>query len=683
MAWVKMIWDKWNLRVAILVSLFFQILLVFIAPLRKRRGNKIIILLIWGAYLLADWVAVFTIGLVSHNQANNCDNYCVNKDLLAFWAPFLLLHLGGPDTITAFSLEDNGLWIRHFVGLVIQLVIVAYVFLQSFPNQFWIPTVLVFFAGTIKYAERIRAQYLACLDNFHVSMLPFNAALAEDIEFCGMDDEEGQTSLPDIAVLKKGYNFFQIIKRLIVYLRFSFHERHESYRYLSKRSSKDAFRVIEVELNFLYDVLYTKMAVVHCRTGYFLRFIFSFLMVVSFALFATSHHKDQFHHFDIVVTYTLLIGAVGLDLVSLLMLIFSHWTVVLLSNPKAKNVVYAIQERFFSYDKRSQRFNFVPQHSLISYCINIHQRRFKWFDEAVGLFRLNNFLYEIQYIRTQRLEKTDLKDLIFKKLKEKADPRESQDTELSAQDLDWGENGFFHFWIRYSMSKEVEYDRKLFMWHIATEICYLRDEPNTNNREFCKILSEYMLYLLVMQPTMTSTVPGIGQIRIRDMCKEIFKEVKMILDSHTNNSNPPNMYENFKKFFLPRRRKPKTESSLSKDLVSKILDSVLSKRIDRGGESLLCDACMLADDLMNGFESNNRWEIMSNVWLDLLCYVATHCGANAHAEQVSKGGELITSLWLLVSHFGLGEQISASSRLGLGTRISASSRPPTSEESNA
>ncbi|KAI8009931.1 hypothetical protein LOK49_LG06G00657 [Camellia lanceoleosa] len=681
MAWVKMIWDKWNLRIAILFSLFFQILLVFIAPLRKRKGNKIRNLLIWGAYLLADWVAVFAIGLISHGQANNCDNYCVNKDLLAFWAPFLLLHLGGPDAITAFSFEDNGLWIRHFVGLVIQLVVVAYVFLQSFPNQIWIPTVLVFFAGTLKYAERTRAQYLACLRNFDVSMLPI-AVASRRVErfFEDLDDEEGQTFLTDITVLESGYNFFQIIMSLIAYPRLSFREP-ASYIFFSKRSSKDAFRVIEVELNFLYDVLYTKMAVVHCRTGYFLRFIFSFFILVSFALFASSHHKHQFHHFDIVVTYILLIGAVGLDLVSLLMLIFSHWTVVLLSNPKAKHIVYAIQERFFSYDKRSQRFNFVPQHSLISYCINIHQRRFKWFYKAVGLFRLNNFLYEIQYIRTERLEKTDIKYLIFMKLKEKADPRhESQDTEL---DIDWGENRFTPSWIGYSMSKEVEYDRKLLMWHIATEICYFCDEPYTNNREFCKILSEYMLYLLVMQPTMMSTVPGIGKIRIRDMCTRIFDEVKMILDSHTNNSNPPNMYENFKKFFLPRRRKPKTESSLSKDLVSKILDSILSKKIYRG-ESLLGDACMLADDLINGFESKTRWEIMSNVWFDLLCYAATHCGANAHAELVSKGGELITSLWLLVSHFGLGEQmgeqISASSIPGLGNWISANFRPPTSEE---
>lgn len=33
----------------------------------------------------------------------------VTGDLLALWASFLLIHLGSPDTITTFSLEDNAL----------------------------------------------------------------------------------------------------------------------------------------------------------------------------------------------------------------------------------------------------------------------------------------------------------------------------------------------------------------------------------------------------------------------------------------------------------------------------------------------------------------------------------------------------------------------------------------------
>ncbi|KAG5063018.1 hypothetical protein JHK85_004201 [Glycine max] len=46
-------------------------------------------------------------------QPNN-----VNPQLLAFWAPIFLIHLGGPDTITAYALEDNELWLRHFVGII-------------------------------------------------------------------------------------------------------------------------------------------------------------------------------------------------------------------------------------------------------------------------------------------------------------------------------------------------------------------------------------------------------------------------------------------------------------------------------------------------------------------------------------------------------------------------------------
>ncbi|XP_071939262.1 uncharacterized protein [Coffea arabica] len=43
-------------------------------------------------------------------------------------------------------------------------------------------------------------------------------------------------------------------------------------------------------------------------------------------------------------------------------------------------------------------------------------------------------------------------------------------------------------------------------------------------------------------------------------------------------------------------------------------------------------------------------------WVKLLSYAASHCRANAHAQQLSKGGELITFVWILMAHFGLGEQ---------------------------
>jgi hypothetical protein len=167
---IKNFYNKWNVQGFILCSLSLQTILILFAPFRKRTGNVMVIWLIWSAYLMADWAANFAVGLISNSQDNSLKPD--REDILAFWAPFLLLHLGGPDTITAFALEDNALWLRHLVGLVTQVSAAVLVFSQSLPeNNLWVPTVLLFAAGTIKYGERTRALFLANLNRFRESML--------------------------------------------------------------------------------------------------------------------------------------------------------------------------------------------------------------------------------------------------------------------------------------------------------------------------------------------------------------------------------------------------------------------------------------------------------------------------------------------------------------------------------
>ncbi|BFG27617.1 hypothetical protein CerSpe_138910 [Prunus speciosa] len=52
-----------------------------------------------------------------------------------------------------------------------------------------------------------------------------------------------------------------------------------------------------------------------------------------------------------------------------------------------------------------------------------------------------------------------------------------------------------------------------------------------------------------------------------------------------------------------------------------------------------------------------KWELMSKVWVELLSYTASHCRvANDHAQLLGKGGKLVTFVWLLMAHFGIGEQ---------------------------
>jgi hypothetical protein len=50
------------------------------------------------------------------------DQDCGGKSKLeVMWAPILLLHLGGHDGITAYSIEDNELWNRHLLTAVSQV----------------------------------------------------------------------------------------------------------------------------------------------------------------------------------------------------------------------------------------------------------------------------------------------------------------------------------------------------------------------------------------------------------------------------------------------------------------------------------------------------------------------------------------------------------------------------------
>ncbi|KAI0494062.1 hypothetical protein KFK09_024193 [Dendrobium nobile] len=147
----KQLWSDWDIRVLILLSLFVQIILIFLGRLRKTSTSIWIRMLIWSSYLLADWVADFVLGQLS----NAMDDSSSSNAIIAFWAPFLILHLGGPDTITAYSMEDNELWARHLLGLIYELIVAFYVLFRSLPNTHLLaPTILIFLVAIIKYVER-------------------------------------------------------------------------------------------------------------------------------------------------------------------------------------------------------------------------------------------------------------------------------------------------------------------------------------------------------------------------------------------------------------------------------------------------------------------------------------------------------------------------------------------------
>ncbi|XP_020532913.2 uncharacterized protein LOC105628741 [Jatropha curcas] len=686
---IQRIWEHWNIRIAVLFSLFLQIILIGLAPSRKWTANRIMMLLVWTGYLLADATANFAVGLIFNSQSNPKDSTLSreNGDLLSFWAPFLLLHLGGPDTITAFALEDNQLWLRHLLALIVQAIATGYVFIQTLPkNKVMIPTCLLFLAGLIKYLERTCSLYFASRDKFRDSMLRkpdpglnyakfvevFALEQPEELQLKKKNEGEKKTTdirlevrkLNDLDLVKEAYKYFKIFKGLIVDLIFSFRERDQSRYFFNSISPGDAFKVLAIELNFIYEVLYTKIVVVHSKKGLdtvaLIMAIFSNWTIVAVLERVSARPEDQSSNWPLLLFNKFLslkrskMDACGTDKHTLYTPIpFRRWS----ESVKGHNLIrYCLKERPRKVH-HIKHFCFVNQcvsiRKNIDQCIKTSYRkvihRFLCIDKAIkcltalkdGLIHLvglKDFLDEMKYVSKEPLT-MELWEFIFSELQMKSwlidDPETARKICTARGEWVLLNNGLGKdqsYLMTYIVG--ITFDESLLMWHIATELLY-NDKNGIDNcddqREFCKFLSDYMLYLLIMQPTMMAAVAGIGKLRFQDTCADA------------------------ERFF---RKKGIRSPNKMKKACKKILEVNTHFRPTDvkgdGSTSVLFTASMLAKELRK--LKAQKWKILSQVWVEMLSYAASHCTATCHAQQLSKGGELVTFVWLLMAHFGLGTQ---------------------------
>ena len=150
-------WRQWGLQALVMLSFALQVTLHVLAEFRRRVDSGVLRFFVWSAYMLADATAIYVLGHLSVTSRSP------EHELLALWAPFLLLHLGGQDNITAYALEDNKLWLRHLQTFVAQVAAAAYIIYGSsiIVGEHWslllMVTILVFFVGLVKYGERVWA----------------------------------------------------------------------------------------------------------------------------------------------------------------------------------------------------------------------------------------------------------------------------------------------------------------------------------------------------------------------------------------------------------------------------------------------------------------------------------------------------------------------------------------------
>jgi hypothetical protein len=129
---------------------------------------------------------------------------------------------------------------------------------------------------------------------------------------------------------------------------------------------------------------------------------------------------------------------------------------------------------------------------------------------------------------------------------------------------------------------------------------------------------------------------GIGMIRFRDTCEEA---------------------KEFSKEKGLSSKEKAGQAGLQNMLLQVSTDVKPAKVKGDRSKSVLFDGCRLAHQLQKKMvEKEKKWEFVCNVWIEILGYAASHCRGYYHAQQLAKGGELLTHVWLLMAHLGITEQ---------------------------
>ncbi|KAG1327488.1 hypothetical protein COCNU_01G014220 [Cocos nucifera] len=219
------------------------------------------------------------------------------------------------------------------------------------------------------------------------------------------------------TIIPTAYELFSTFKGVLVDAIFSFREREWSQDKFLDRSWKWAFNVIETELSFAYDMLYTKASISRTsikerRTTPRTACIGTAIRVLSLVLTGSTlllfifqvDRIDEFLLQHRCVTYALLVGAVIIDIVTLLRFIRSESFVD--GNRHAK-------QEFVSNARWS---NLMSQYNLISFCL---KDRPSTFNKILGIFGLKETWKHYSHTGFVRVDE-QLKEFLFTELQKKA-----------------------------------------------------------------------------------------------------------------------------------------------------------------------------------------------------------------------------------------------------------------------
>ncbi|CAO2041768.1 unnamed protein product [Urochloa humidicola] len=676
------LWNQWGIHMMVLMSFALQVFLLAFGGIRRRSSSAMLRFTLWLAYLLADSTAIYTLGhlsVVSRSREHR---------LVAFWAPFLLLHLGGPDNITAYALEDNRLWLRHLQTLTVQVLAAAYVickYMAGSGTLLLLASISMFVAGLVKYCERIWALKRGNMSSIRVS---FEGDGSSDFK----DYQDGKLLSEGMSkgqVLLRAHSHFDLCKS--VFTDSVLTRKHQDtvlHDVLPLAQPETIqYELVEMELSLLYDNLYTKAAVIH-----------TWVVLSTWTCWSLNRRRSRGREW--------LLRAIA---------------------PLRRLMRPATSKRLWAGS--------IGQHNLFHWCTRDRNEIGSRLAKKMGVNDWWNKLhFSGSFSPTGFFSTEDLKEEVLRMLMR---------LQCDGICINQRNNFILGFNTRGSFTLEsmgmykglakwsvnVDFEVSILVWHIATEayICWSKAARPGKLVEAIKVLSNYMMFLLLVKPDM---LPGRTTYKpYQRTCNTLdllwggqpspnrswnpFRMLKELLHNDGPDGSRVQQWEKLlemavsdateSKNGLTSGPKPGTWQFedrealangvfLAKELLNMELPSL------RGGSNgeaatIICEIKDKAEeeeekeDQGQGEEEreeeeekedqgeereeeeeereeeeeippapssplprSDMLELILGMWVEMMLYAGDHINRDSHARQLTNGGEFITILWLLAHY---------------------------------
>ncbi|KAF8662191.1 hypothetical protein HU200_056390 [Digitaria exilis] len=652
-----------RVEVLVLFSALIWILIEFFGSLRRRYSHGFFRFFVWAVYTLFTVLGPYTIGLLQDGPFRD--------QMFVLWGTILLVIQVSADSISVYSIHDIEQRKRVVVQHVLQIILVLWLILNCKGHNksysatiwiFWIHSVVLTYRkswslsdaskkGGLLKQSKVVADYMMIeheqipLDFdpvtmegykyiFHgedevASQLPiapeyrvrsnestFRMTTIDSIwrliESKSFRNEETMIMMKDVAL---SFSLCKLLKRrlcgyqigeagLVKTLNFVLHGLlSEDGNYVR------SFWVIETELAFLYDFLYTRFYLLLDHRGY--KFI-GFLIVVIVTIlnsisgaFSRHYHRSKLdqlvHGINVTHWVTIVLLIIVLSLSTLVIKgMGTRWMVV----DEICTLARSSSAFKYSYNEGQEKY---WQRAMDQYSLILNFDYHPWNVLKLLSLGLIDATREGQKAGEKIILTDELIVRVLSGFKERNGQLEDGQSALARNQLlsqfSWACNLPTHI-------------HKILVWHIGTTIAMEgHPVPPTGDHRVAKTLSDYCAYLVAFVPDM---LPGHGY------------DTQRIFDA-----------------VVVEARERLTGCDTLSSRCEKLMVAVSPS------DTILELGSRLGRELRSVFPEERRWKVLADFWAEFILFLAPSSNVEIHAEKLAAGGEFMTHLWALLTHAGI------------------------------